>query len=96
MAKAPLDLKETVVMTTQEGAEIAFSVVALLEDEQTKHTYAVLMHRPEDPNVDESFVVTDPYGNLLQDTELAQQVLDDYLIFNEEANAGDGEQEEPE
>jgi hypothetical protein len=90
MAKAPLDLRDTVVMQTHDGEEIAFSVVALLEDEETKDTYAVLLHESE-TDEDHTFIVTDPYGNLIEDDALAQHVLDDYLLFSEEPDEGEGE-----
>lgn len=90
MAKAPLDLKDTVVMETRDGEEISFSVVALLEDEESKNTYAVLLHEGE-TDEDHTFIVTDPYGNLVEDEELAQQVLDDYLLFSEEPGQGTAE-----
>jgi hypothetical protein len=89
MAKAPLDLRDTVVMETREGGEIEFSVVALLEDEETQNTYAVLLHEGE-TDEDHTFIVTDPYGTLVEDDELAQHVLDDYLLYSEEPeDAGD-------
>ncbi len=83
MAQTPLDLKDMVYMKTRQGDEIEFSVVALLEDEEGQNTYAVLRSESEDG--EESFIVTDPYGTLVEDDELAQQVLDDYLLFNEKA-----------
>lgn len=87
MPQSPLDLKDTIHMKTRDGDEIAFSVVALLEDEENENTYAVLR---SDLGGEESFIVTDPYGALIEDDELAQEVLDDYLLFNEEANEDGG------
>lgn len=84
----PLDLKDTLFVKTPDGREVSFTVVALLEDEQNGSSYAVLLNEPEDG--EESFIVTDPYGNLLEDDALAQQVLDDYLLFAEESSE-DGE-----
>lgn len=90
MAKVPLDLNDTIVMETRDGQEITFSVVALLEDEETKNTYAVLLHEGES-EAEHSFIVTDPYGALVEDETLAQHVLDDYLLFSEEPGAGEDE-----
>jgi hypothetical protein len=90
MAKAPLDLRDTIVMETRDGESIPFSVVALLEDEETKNTYAVLLHEGE-TDEEHTFIVTDPYGNLVEDDELAQHVLDDYLLYNEEPGETGGE-----
>lgn len=82
MAKTPLDLKDTIYMKTRDGDEIEFLVVALLEDEENKSTFAVLRSNPD--GGEESFIVTDSYGELIEDDALAQQVLDDYLLFNED------------
>jgi hypothetical protein len=86
MAQAPLDLKDRIYMKTRDGEEIEFSVIALLEDQESKNAYAVL--RSADAG-EESFIVTDPYGELIEDDELAQQVLDDFLLFNEDQQEGD-------
>ena len=40
----------------------------------------MLRHEAEAADEDE-FIVTDPEGNLLEDEELAQQILDDFLAF---------------
>lgn len=84
-----LDVNETILVSSPDGEELEFSVVALLEDEEDGTAYAVLVHEAEGEE-EESFIVTDPFGNLLQDDALAQEVLDDYLLFAEEAHE-DGE-----
>ncbi len=77
MGETRLDVNDTLYVRTASGEELPFQVVALLEDEEEGSGYAVLLHEPEDG--DESFIVTDPYGRLLEDDALAQEVLDDYL-----------------
>lgn len=79
MSEKRLDVNETLLMRTAEGEEIEFSVVALLEDEDDSTSYAVLLHEPERDDEEESFIVTDAFGNLLEDEGLAQEILDDYL-----------------
>ena len=34
------------------------------------------------------FIVTDSVGNLLEDDELAQEILDEFLLFAEESDEG--------
>ncbi len=81
-AERRLDVNDVISVRAPDGEELAFKVVALLEDEEEGDAYAVLLNESEDG--EESFIVTDPYGNLLEDEELAQNVLDDYLEFDEE------------
>jgi uncharacterized protein YrzB (UPF0473 family) len=76
----PLELSETLTIETNEGAALAFEVVGILEDPESGASYAVLRHEAEAADEDE-FIVTDPEGNLLEDEELAQQILDDFLAF---------------
>ncbi len=79
----PLDVNDTLYVRTPGGEELPFRVVALLEDDEEEASgYAVLLHEPQEG--DESFIVTDPYGKLLEDDALAQEVLDDYLDFADE------------
>ena len=78
-----LELKDALFLKTDEGVELEFEVVGIMEDAESAESYAVLMHEP--PEGDQTFIVTDLHGNLLEDEALAQQVLDDYLIFSEEA-----------
>lgn len=84
MGSKRLDVSEVVTLKAPDGEELEFSVVALLEDEEDGTSYAVLLHEGGDEEED-SFIVTDPYGELLEDDALAQEVLDDYLLFAEQA-----------
>ncbi len=81
-----LELREILHIQTKEGATLPFEVVGILEDPQKSVSYAVL--RYEAPEDEEEFIVTDLSGNLLEDDQLAQEILDDFLIFAEEADEG--------
>ena len=76
--RQPLELSETLRIETAEGTTLAFEVVGILEDAEDGVSYAVLRHAAEE---EEEFIVTDLQGNLLDDDELAQQILDDFLAF---------------
>jgi uncharacterized protein YrzB (UPF0473 family) len=82
--RGPLELRETLFVKTKEGAELPFEVVGVLEDPDDGSSYAVLMHEGEDED-DQEFIVTDLDGNLLEDDTLAQEILDDFIEFAEEA-----------
>ncbi|MGH7737875.1 MAG: hypothetical protein ACREMP_08455 [Candidatus Tyrphobacter sp.] len=83
-----LDVGDLVPLRTPDGWEMEFTVVALLEEEDGGASYAVLAHEPDDDanddEGDETFVVADEFGNLLEDNALAQEVLDDYLAQTDE------------
>ena len=80
----PLELSEVLYIETKDGAELPFEVVGILEDPDDGTSYAVLMHEPHDEQEGE-FIVTDLQGNLLENEELAQEILDEFLVFAEEA-----------
>lgn len=77
----PLELSETLTIETNDGATLAFQVVGILQDAEEGASYAVLHH---DDEGEEEFIVTDLDGNLLEDDDLAQQILDDFLAFTDE------------
>jgi uncharacterized protein YrzB (UPF0473 family) len=83
----PLELSQVLYIATKDGAELAFEVVGILEDPQDGTAYAVLMHEPEEEGEGEEgeFIVTDLAGNLVEDEALAQEILDEFLVFAEEA-----------
>lgn len=85
----PLELSDVLRIATKEGAELPFEVVGILEDPESKTSFAVLLHEPEEEDEDGEFIVTDLEGNLIDDEELAQEILDDFLIFAEESGDGD-------
>jgi uncharacterized protein YrzB (UPF0473 family) len=88
----PLELSEILYIATKDGAELPFEVVGILEDPESKMSYAVLLHEPEGDGTEEDgeFIVTDLLGNLVDDEELAQEILDDFLIFAEESGEEEG------
>ena len=86
----PLELSETLYIETKDGGELPFEVVGILEDPDDGSSYAVLMHEPQDEEAESEFIVTDLEGNLLEDDELAQEILDEFLLFAEEAGDEDG------
>lgn len=81
----PLELSEILMIETKDGAELPFEVVGILEDPDDGTSYAVLMHEPKDEEAESEFIVTDLEGNLLEDDALAQEILDEFLVFAEEA-----------
>lgn len=85
----PLELSEVLYIETKEGAELPFEVVGILEDPDDGTSYAVLMHEAHEESEGE-FIVTDLEGNLIEDEELAQEILDEFLVFAEEAGDDGG------
>jgi hypothetical protein len=75
-----LELQDVLVIKTTDGdRELEFEVVGLVEDDE-HNSFAVLYCQPDD-----EFVVTDAEGNLLEDEELAQEILDDFFVLAEES-----------
>jgi hypothetical protein len=87
----PLELSEVLYIETKDGGELPFEVVGILEDPDDGTSYAVLMHEPVDEEAESEFIVTDLEGNLLEDDVLAQEILDEFLVFAEEAGDEGGE-----
>ncbi len=87
----PLELSEVLYIETKDGSELPFEVVGILEDPDDGASYAVLLHEPKDEEAESEFIVTDLEGNLLEDDELAQEILDEFLVFAEEAGDEGGE-----
>lgn len=81
--KGPLELNEALTIETNDGNSLRFDVVGILEDAENEASYAVLCHEAAAGEEDE-FIVTDLGGNLIEDDELAQAILDDFLKFAEE------------
>lgn len=78
-----MELSEVLHVTTSDGASYDFEVVGILEDPDADTSYAVLW-RDGDGNGEGEFIVTDNAGNILEDEDLAQRVLDEFLDFAEE------------
>jgi uncharacterized protein YrzB (UPF0473 family) len=87
----PLELSEVLYIQTKDGGELPFEVVGILEDPDDGASYAVLMHEPQDEESESEFIVTDLEGNLLEDDALAQEILDEFLVFAEEAGDEGGD-----
>jgi len=68
----------------EDGSELKFEVVGLVEDDEG-NSYAVCYNDTGD-----EFVVTDEFGDLLDDEELAQEILDDFFVLAEESSPEDG------
>lgn len=81
--KDPLELNETLTIETNDGRWLPFEVVGILEDSETQSSYAVLCHAGTGEDEDE-FIVSDLQGNLVENEELAQAILDDFLAYAEE------------
>lgn len=79
-----LELRDVLVIQTTDEKQLEFEVVGLVEDEEN-NAYAVLYCEQED-----EFVVTDAKGNLLEDDDLAQEILDDFFVLAEESG-GEGD-----
>ena len=67
----------------EDGSELRFEVVGLVEDDEG-NGYAVCYNEQSD-----EFAVTDAYGDLLDDDDLAQEILDDFFVLAEESTGGD-------
>lgn len=76
-----LELRDVLVIQTTDEKQLEFEVVGLVEDEEN-HTFAVLYCEQED-----EFVVTDEKGSLLEDDDLAQEILDDFFVLAEESGS---------
>ena len=63
----------------EDGTELRFEVVGLVEDDEG-NAYAVCYNDEAD-----EFVVTDQFGELLDDEDLAQEILDDFFVLAEES-----------
>jgi hypothetical protein len=83
-------LRDTLVIKTTDGQDHEYEVVGIVEDDES-NGYAVAYSEQAD-----EFVVTDENGTLLEDVELAQEILDDFFVLAEESAPGDEEPEEPE
>ncbi len=77
-----LDVND-VVPVGPDDAKLDFTVVALLEDDENGTPYAVLMYESAEDD-EQTFIVTDVDGKMLEDEALAQDILDDYLALVDE------------
>ena len=75
-----LELRDVLVIETTDGKQLEFEVVGLVEDDED-NAYAVCYSEHAD-----EFVVTDASGTLLDDDELAQEILDDFFVLADESS----------
>ncbi|TAM58843.1 hypothetical protein EPN52_09375 [bacterium] len=80
-----LELEDILVVETEDERHLEYEVVGLLEDEESHESYAICYNKAND-----EFIVTDEAGTILEDEELAQEVLDHFLTLAEEPS-GDGD-----
>jgi uncharacterized protein YrzB (UPF0473 family) len=91
--KEALDLSDVLCIQTKEGEELQFTVVGILQDADDGTSYAVLTPQTSDENDSEDetqAIVTDLHGNLIEDDELAQEILEDFLEIVEESQDENG------
>ncbi len=74
-----LELRDVLVIETTDGKQLEFEVVGLVEDDEN-NAFAVCYSEKAD-----EFVVTDATGTLLDDDELAQEILDDFFVLADES-----------
>ena len=67
------------VFKLTDGKKYEFEVVGLVEDDENNGFAVAYCEQAEE------FVVTDADGKLLEDEELAQEILDDFLVLAEES-----------
>ena len=75
-----LELRDLLVIETTDGQQLEFEVVGLVEDDES-NAFAVCYSEKAD-----EFVVTDAKGTLLDDDELAQEILDDFFVLADESS----------
>ncbi|MDE2573346.1 MAG: hypothetical protein KGM44_12605 [bacterium] len=68
------------LVETEDDRRLEYEVVGLLEDEENRDSYAICYNKAND-----EFIVTDQLGKILEDEELAQEVLDHFLTLAEES-----------
>jgi hypothetical protein len=94
----PLELQDVIVVETNDGEEIEFEVVAIVEDDEGKAfavCYAAKLDREKlEPGEEapQPFIVTNVHGQLVRDPALAQAILDDFLLL---ASQEEGADEDP-
>ncbi len=78
-----LQLQDFLMIETTDGRKDEYEIVALLEDEDGSG-YAIAYSEKSD-----QFIVTDGSGTILDNDELAQEILDDYIVFAQESAGED-------
>ena len=76
-----LELEDVLLVETEDDRHLEYEVVGLLEDDESHESYAICYNKAND-----EFIVTDEIGKILEDEELAQEVLDHFLSLAEESS----------
>ena len=84
----PLDVGEALQLQMQDGSTLEFVVRAIFEDDETNESYAVLERDVE--GEDGEVIVTDLDGNLIEDPDRVDEVLENYVLLREEAGDSGG------
>jgi hypothetical protein len=83
MSDTPLELNDVLQIHTKDGRLLSFEVIGIVEDAEDESSYAVLVHKPSNGE-ETQFIVTNLSGDLIENEQLAQDVLDEFLAFAEE------------
>jgi hypothetical protein len=78
-AEGKVELRDTLVIETTDGQKHEYEIVGLVEDDE-KNGFAVAYCEKDD-----QFIVTDDNGKLLENDELAQEILEDFFVLAEES-----------
>lgn len=78
-----LQLRDEIQQKTVDGRTLKFEVISVVHDEcDPSKSYLVCYSADHD-----TFVVTDPYGTLIEDDDLAQEIIDETMVLAEQATA---------
>ena len=83
---AAVELQDVLAFDVRDGEEAEFEVVGIFEDDEDGHTYAVCYSEKEEAAKREPFIVIDENRKLLDNNELAQEILNDFRVFVEESD----------
>lgn len=78
VGEGKIELQDVLVIETTDGKKYEFEIVGVVEDEEN-NAFAVAYSEAAD-----EFVVTDQHGKLIDNDELAQEILDDFFVLAEE------------
>ena len=76
------------VVETNEGERLEFAVVGIVEDDEHRG-YSVCYSEAAD-----EFVVTDAKGTIIEDDDLAQEILDDFFALADQQSDEESAEED--
>ncbi len=79
-----IDLEDMLIIETTDGVRHEYEVVSLVSDPETDTVYGVAYNEKAD-----NFIVTDDMGKLIDDQELADEIIHDFETFAEESASED-------